>query len=376
MKRAALFLSVLLLYPSLGEARWQGQDTPTTPQPRVPDQPKRPVRPIPREDSRPRDITIAGMVIVQTPRQPNQIMEVRLEGQAFQRIGFAYTDGAGRFSFRNIQLQADQIHYVVVEAEGFEPYRERIDRLVDLQFGGHITVVLEPLREVRSNDPANSLFGAVDVTQLNIPEDAVDEYQRAVEDAEKGDTDKSIERLLKALEIAPEYTEAHNKLGSQYNELGRFDDARAAFEKAREANPPWAIPVINLGMLLYQRGEASEAEDGNREAALPLYVQAVDILEEAILMDRLSPTAHFGLGVALYKTSDYPRAESMLNLALELSPDMDEAPLSLVNVYSRQRRYVEALDAANRFIERNPDDPRSEALERVRVQLLGLLDSQ
>ena len=247
---------------------------------------------------------------------------------------------------------------------------------MDLRFGGHIRVVLKPLREVRSNDPANSLVGVVAVSQLNIPEDAVDEYQRAVEDAEKGDTDKSIERLLKALEIAPEYAEAHNKLGSQYIEVGRFDDARASFEKAREANPPWAIPVIDLGMLLHQQGEASEAGDGNREAALPLYVQAVDILEDAIQMDRLSPTAHFGLGVALYKTSGYPRAESMLNGALELGPDMDEALLSLVNVYSRQRRNVEALDAANRFIERNPDDPRSEALERVRVQLLGLLDSQ
>ena len=363
-----------------GAAPSSVQERPQEPRAPVPTPPPR--NPIPRDsiprDSGPRAMTIEGSIIVQTPRQPDGIIEIRLEGQGSERIGFAYTDGSGRFAFRNVQLQSGSVYYVVVEAEGFQPYRERLDRHIDLRFGGRVMIVLNPVApQPVPGDPGGSSAYVVDLRTLaaNIPEEAVEEYEKAIEESADGNSERSIEHLSRALELAPDYAEAHNSLGAQYSLAARYDEARAEFEKARELNPPWVVPVINLGTLYYQEGEVRDIE-GRTEEARDLYRQAVETLEGAITMDRISPTAHYFLGVALYKTSEYPRAESMLNRAIELNGDLDEAFLALINVFSRQGRYQEALEVVTTYLERNPDDPRTPSLENVREQLASILASR
>ncbi len=323
-------------------------------------------------------MTIEGSIIVQTPRQPDGIIEVRLEGQGSERIGFAYTDGSGRFAFRNVQLDFGRVYYVVVEADGFQPYRERLDRHIDLRFGGRVMIVLNPAPPptVRG-DPGGSSAYVVDLRTLaaNIPDEAIEEYEKAIEESADGNSERSIEHLVRALELAPDYAEAHNSLGAQYSLAARYDEARTAFERARELNPPWVVPVVNLGTLYYQEGEARDIE-GRTEEARDLFGQAVETLEAAVAIDPISPTAHYFLGVALYKTSEYPRAESMLNRAIELDGDLDDAFLALINVFNRQGRYQEALEAVTTYLERNPDDPQTPSLENVREQLASILASR
>jgi tetratricopeptide (TPR) repeat protein len=317
-------------------------------------------------------MTIEGTLIVQTPLQPDQ-MEVRLEGQASQRIAFAYTDGSGRFAFRNVPLQADGVYFLVAEIDGFRPYRERLDRQFDLRFGGHVTIILDPETPSPPGDASRESL-VVDVRQLSavIPSEAVDEYEKATSESAKGNVEKSLEHLLRALERAPDYAEAHNHLGRQYLALGRTDEAKTAFEQARNLNPPWVIPVVNLGTLYYQEGEARAAE-GNAEEAAHMFAQAVETLESAIRVDPLSPTAHYLLGASLAKTADLERAETMLDRALDLNPGLEDALLPLINVYSRQGRYREAADAIDRYLEREPDGPQAESLHRVRSQLESIL---
>ena len=70
-----------------------------------------------------------------------------------------------------------------------ENHRERLDRS-QINCGGVFTIYLDP-------EGSDVILGegAVDIRQLlaNIPEEAIEEYERALEDAEDGDHDDAAE---------------------------------------------------------------------------------------------------------------------------------------------------------------------------------------
>src|SRR6185503_2282319 len=118
----------------------------------------------------------------------------------------------------------------------------------------------------------------------------------------------------------------------------QYDDAETAFTRARDLSPKAAEPLINLGMLEYQRGEA-QAEAGHKDEAEELFDKAADSLEEAIKRNPLSAPAHGYFGAALYKLGIYDEAETSLTRAIELDADQHDARLMLVNVYTKSARY-------------------------------------
>ena len=54
----------------------------------------------------------------------------------------------------------------------------------------------------------------------------------------------------KALDINPDYAEAHNNLGVIFKELGQLDDAVKSYKKALAINPDYAIAHNNLDIAL------------------------------------------------------------------------------------------------------------------------------
>src|SRR5204863_9908850 len=122
-------------------------------------------------------------------------------------------------------------------------------------FQGSVTIFLE-----RENVTVASKNGAavVDLKQLRtkIPGKAVDEYEKALKESSKGNRAKAVEGLQRAIKLAPDFYEAQHSLGVQYLALQQYDDAETAFTRARDLSPKAAEPLVNLGMLEYQRGEA------------------------------------------------------------------------------------------------------------------------
>jgi tetratricopeptide (TPR) repeat protein len=68
-----------------------------------------------------------------------------------------------------------------------------------------------------------------------------------------------MEHYQKALEIQPQYAEAHNNLGNVLRQKGRVDEAIIQYQKAVEIEPDFAMAHYNLGMVLAQKGLADEA---------------------------------------------------------------------------------------------------------------------
>jgi len=78
---------------------------------------------------------------------------------------------------------------------------------------------------------------------------------------------QAVESYRQALELAPEWIDAHINLGVALYQLGRTEEARAEFACAVRLDPLNGISRYNLGCVLEEQGEIDEAIDHLRRAA-------------------------------------------------------------------------------------------------------------
>jgi Tfp pilus assembly protein PilF len=348
-----------------------GQTPQPAPQPQPQPQPRQPnVNPMPQPtpNIQNESVNIRGRIITGVRGLDSTIVEVRFETEGGQPIGFAYANSDGEFTFQRNGISVDQTLYVVVNIEGYKPYRDRLyGGFRGEGFSGFLNIFLE--REATTTvDKSGATI--VDLKQLRakIPGKAVDEYEKALKESSKGNRSKAVDGLQRAIKLAPDFYEAHHSLALQYIALEKYDDAETALTKARDLSPKAAEPLINLGTLYYQRGE-SQADAGHAEEADVTYNKAADFLEEALRRSPLSASAHGYLGATLYKLAEYDKAEESLKRALELDADQQNPRLMLVNVYTKSARYSDALEQVNIFITKNPKAPQRPALENIKQQI-------
>jgi predicted O-linked N-acetylglucosamine transferase (SPINDLY family) len=93
---------------------------------------------------------------------------------------------------------------------------------------------------------------------------------------EWGRLDESVEAYRCALELKPDYPEAHNNLGAALRRRGQLDDAVAAIRRALEIRPEYACAHSNLISSLHVHPEhdaktiVEEHQRWNRQFGEPL----------------------------------------------------------------------------------------------------------
>jgi tetratricopeptide (TPR) repeat protein len=300
-------------------------------------------------------------VLVSLQRETGQIVHQTFTSSR----GTFFLDGVSLFSVSN-----NNPYYLVINEDGYKPYRRRLQQL-DFRGGGSIvTVYLEPESPaVTAGRGGDGEVLTVDLRQLQaeIPGAALREYDASLEASESGNHDRAVLHLERAVDIAPDFYDAWIDLGGQYDHLGRYDDARYAYLEASEVNPAGALALLNLGALDYRQGEREQQEDDAR--SFGTFSLAREWLEHAVELNPVSAEARFFLGATLYRLDSYAAAEDALQRALALDENHAQARFMLINVYTRQQRYGAALEHAVVFLRDNPDAPEREVIERVRTQL-------
>jgi tetratricopeptide (TPR) repeat protein len=207
-----------------------------------------------------------------------EAVPVRLETVGARYVATTYTNSAGAFEFLNVPMDT---YNVIVKVNGFDETRER----VTLPQGTGLWLFVKHAFNTDPNAEASSVGGRhkVDLRQLGIPEDAVREFEKAREDAQDNDVDSAMNRLHRALEIAPQFYEA----------------------------------VVELARL----------QIGLRE-----YGAAIKVLGSQVPEDSQIPGADFYLGYALYYTGNYEAAETALLESIESKAGFPAARLMLANV--------------------------------------------
>lgn len=173
-----------------------------------------------------------------------------------------------------------------------------------------------------------------------------------------------------------ERPEAHVNLGLLYADLGRFDDAEAAYRTAMRLYPRFVQAYVNLADLYRLQSRDEEGEALLREAlalapewaeprhALGLLLvrlgrraEAIDALADAA---RLAPdNARFAYvyGIALISTGSLQEGLSSLEAASRRHPDDRNILMALATTYRDQGEIEAALRHAERLAQLYPYDP-------------------
>lgn len=215
---------------------------------------------------------------------------------------------------------------------GSLPERDRFTlamALVNLGELGEARAELEKLSSLRPEQPLYLYWlGRLDYDQ------------RRYEDA--------VAKLRRVVELDPWSSRGYDNLGLSLDMLGRYEEARSAFEKAAELNRrvahPSAWPPHNLGSLL---------------ARLEKFPEAEAALRESIGYDPSFAQAHYHLGRVLEKTGREAAAAAEYRQAIALDSLLAEPCYSLGLLYRRLKRSAEA-DAA--FAEYNRRKARSKGI--------------
>ncbi len=150
----------------------------------------------------------------------------------------------------------------------------------------------------------------------------------------------------KAIEINPNFAQAHCNLGNILRDLGKLNEAELAQRKAIELNPDFANAHSNLGNILRDLGKLNEAELSQRKA---------------IELNPNFAQAHCNLGNILRDLGKLDQAEISVLKAIEINPNLEDAKLTLtflnenkvpkwhipmMNDYERNNAYLKAIKSA------------------------------
>ena len=173
---------------------------------------------------------------------------------------------------------------------------------------------------------------------------------------------EAIEPLKIALDLQPDYVQAHLALGDAYLKQGDTGEARAEYLRALELQANYAAAFDGLGRLLETTGQDDQAEEQYRKS-LEINVAFAD--------------AYTHLG-DLYLRKDRPEDAIQLFLkAISVKPDFSGAYARLGVAYGKVKQYDDAIAAIRKAQILTPEDPEPYAsLARIYLELQSFRRSE
>lgn len=154
---------------------------------------------------------------------------------------------------------------------------------------------------------------------------------------------EALLHLEKAIRMDPASPYPYNALGIGYLEMGRYDEAAAAFRDAISRARNWAYPRHNLALVYLQRGDYRQAVAEYRDA------------EERMPQYSYLP---YNLGLIYQRLNQPDDAEREYRLALKNAPSR-AAPLVALGVLAAVRgsrgKALEYYREAHQVLDRNPE---------------------
>jgi len=150
-----------------------------------------------------------------------------------------------------------------------------------------------------------------------MSDEAADQGNLGIQLQEAGRLEEALVASRRAVELRPDWPEAHNNLGNVYLKLGRLDEAALAYREAIRRRPAYPQALSNLGLAL--------ATVGRLEDAVTLY-------SHAIAADPAWPDAYHNLANTLTDLGRTGEALAAYRQAVALKPDFAEALAALVHL--------------------------------------------
>ena len=201
-------------------------------------------------------------------------------------------------------------------------------------------------------------------------------YLRAVAAVQRGELETAKAALLSVLSVAPGHPERYLLLAAIYLQERNFEEAEASVQNVLDVTPEYLPGIKLLAAIQVEQGRAEEAIETLKSVLsdVPDDVQALGLLGSAYMQvgefdkanQALSQAAKLAPDVAIIRTqlalSEFGTGKSeealaQLSAVTAANPSFVQADLLIVSVHLERREFAEALEAAVKFAEKQPDNP-------------------
>ncbi len=259
---------------------------------------------------------LEGKVITPSGTQPTTPVRVKLTFNG-RPIHETFTDLSGRFTFPGLRSGTYQL---TADGDGLTFETTAVSADIPA-FGGSGQGFTQDIQLRPISHKPNTGLGVVNAFTQNVPATAKQALEAGLKSAEEGKTPAAIENMRKAIQIFPEYFDAHLQLGNVFLKTDQLQDAIAELDKAREINPNDERAYQSFGLLLMKQR--------NYAVAVAVFAEATRLNPENPVNAVMRATAliHQAAGSEEDRSHLLSRAEIALSQASNLSenklkPDM------------------------------------------------------
>lgn len=204
---------------------------------------------------------------------------------------------------------------------------------------------------------------------------------------------EAVDEDLKALKLKPMNATANNNMGSVYITLGKYRDAIPYLLKSAEINPNFKFVYLNLGrtfravqsydsaIVNYRKllGFDPNYLDGVKELATCYYLKqkydsaAIYFKQVADAMPNDADAAN-NLGAVYLNGKRFPQAIEQFSRAISLNPNYINAYSNLARSYYLSGKYEQAIDMINKELKLNPKQVNDVPYIALSFQKMGKMD--
>jgi tetratricopeptide (TPR) repeat protein len=298
--------------------------------------------------------SIEGRVLTNNDKALSNV-RVFLLNDGYGQRAVTYTDGSGRYQFRNLSAGN---YYIQVEpaGTGYERQSVRVEvnpynpsgTAAAETFRVDIILKLEKPAQKTDEEIVTGTEGVVFVQE--VPAAAKEAYQQGALSLKKDDLKGAEISLTRAIELFPDYYDALEMLGSMYVRHDYYDAAAPLLNHAVEINRNAWHSFYGLGVSLLELNKRPEG---------------LEALRRAVTLNPKSINASTRLGLELAKDDRFAdEAIKLLTTTTQIAGKrLPDAYLALASLYSKKRQYKEAADALNGYLIALPTSDQRENIK-------------
>ena len=172
-----------------------------------------------------------------------------------------------------------------------------------------------------------------------------------------GNTDKSENYILKAVELSPNDANVNMTAGQIFMKKQEFETALPYVKKAVELEPSNTKSIRNLAQIYYDIGQLEES------------IQTYEIAINKEMDRKVKADLYFNLGILYNRVGNLEEAEYNFTNSLDENPDDIEAVMGMAQVFENAEKWRKAEKFYRELIAIDPDNPdHYRGMSRVLLQ--------
>jgi tetratricopeptide (TPR) repeat protein len=180
-------------------------------------------------------------------------------------------------------------------------------------------------------------------TRRILPGSFMSHYEQGERDYEAGKYEEAVAEFREVLRLKPDWAEAHFELALSLTETEKLKDGIEEFKLVMKLNPEEQLEILSY----YNLGNAYED--------LGQYEEAVEAYQKAIKLNPGLSKPHNNLGLAYAALARLAEAVAEFNQAVKLRSDYAEAHFNLGLAYLQSGRAQEAAEQQKILVKLKPE---------------------